>query len=101
MKIVIPISIGELLDKISILQIKSQFTDNSYVIKERDVPFQPDSMRISGFQSHMASRLNEPRIQFTSEEIENAYQEIIQKIEGDNKLAKISKTTVMEKVSYN
>jgi len=36
MKIVIPISIGELLDKISILQIKSQFTDNPYVIEERD-----------------------------------------------------------------
>ena len=36
MKIKIPISVGELLDKISILQIKSQFTDNPYVIKERD-----------------------------------------------------------------
>lgn len=30
----IPISIGELLDKISILSIKSQYTDNSYVHKE-------------------------------------------------------------------
>jgi methanogenic corrinoid protein MtbC1 len=57
--------------------------DNFHII-ERDVPFQPDSMRISGFQSHMASRLNESRIQFTSEEIENAHQEIIQKIEGEN-----------------
>jgi ADP-heptose:LPS heptosyltransferase len=57
--------------------------DNFHII-ERDVPFQPDSMRISGFQSHMASRLNEPRIEFTQEEIENVYQEIIQKIEGDN-----------------
>lgn len=35
MKIIIPISVGELLDKISILQIKSQFTDNPYVIKEK------------------------------------------------------------------
>ena len=34
MKITIPISIGELLDKISILQIKSQYTDNIYVTKE-------------------------------------------------------------------
>lgn len=34
MKITIPISVGELLDKISILQIKSQYTDNSYVSKE-------------------------------------------------------------------
>lgn len=34
MKITIPISIGELLDKISILHIKSQYTDNVYVNKE-------------------------------------------------------------------
>jgi hypothetical protein len=34
MKIVIPISIGELLDKISILEIKSLFTDSEYVKKE-------------------------------------------------------------------
>jgi hypothetical protein len=33
----------------------------------------------------MSSRLNEERIQFTSEEIETAYQEIISKIEGENK----------------
>ena len=36
MKITIPTSVGELLDKISILQIKSQFADNQYVIKERE-----------------------------------------------------------------
>ena len=34
MKIIIPISVGELLDKISILQIKSQYTDNVYVTRE-------------------------------------------------------------------
>lgn len=34
MKILIPISVGELLDKISILEIKSMFTDNEYVLKE-------------------------------------------------------------------
>jgi hypothetical protein len=34
MKITIPISVGELLDKISILQIKSQYTDNEYVQRE-------------------------------------------------------------------
>ena len=34
MKITIPVSVGELLDKISILSIKSQYTDNSYVSKE-------------------------------------------------------------------
>lgn len=34
MKITIPISVGELLDKISILQIKFQYTDNEYVQRE-------------------------------------------------------------------
>ena len=30
----IPVSVGELLDKITILEIKSKYTDNEYVIKE-------------------------------------------------------------------
>lgn len=34
MKIIIPVSIGELLDKISILEIKAFLTDNEYVTKE-------------------------------------------------------------------
>lgn len=34
MKIQVPVSVGELLDKISILQIKSLFTDSEYVKKE-------------------------------------------------------------------
>jgi ADP-heptose:LPS heptosyltransferase len=60
-------------------------TYKDFHIIERDILFCPDSMRVSGFHSHMVSRLNEKRIQFTSEEIENAYQEIISRIEGDNK----------------
>ena len=31
MKVSIPISVGELLDKISILEIKSMFTDNEFI----------------------------------------------------------------------
>jgi len=34
MKITIPVSVGELLDKITILEIKSQYTTNEYVSKE-------------------------------------------------------------------
>jgi len=34
MKITIPVSVGELLDKITILEIKSRFTYNEYVHKE-------------------------------------------------------------------
>jgi ADP-heptose:LPS heptosyltransferase len=58
--------------------------DNFHII-ERDVPFYPDAMRISGFQSHMSSRLNEPRIEFTQEEIETEYEKIITRIEGKSK----------------
>lgn len=34
MRIVIPVSVGELLDKISILEIKSKNSNNKYVLKE-------------------------------------------------------------------
>ena len=34
MNIIIPVSVGELLDKITILEIKSMFTDDEYVTKE-------------------------------------------------------------------
>jgi predicted nucleic acid-binding Zn-ribbon protein len=34
MNITIPVSVGELLDKITILQIKAKYTDNEYVQKE-------------------------------------------------------------------
>ena len=66
-------------------------TYDGFHIIERDVEFYPDAMRISGFQAHMSSRLNEPRIQFTLEEIKTAYQDIIKNIEGDNKPEVIEK----------
>jgi predicted nucleic acid-binding Zn-ribbon protein len=34
MKVSIPVSVGELLDKISILEIKSMFSDSEYIQKE-------------------------------------------------------------------
>jgi predicted nucleic acid-binding Zn-ribbon protein len=34
MKITIPVSVGELLDKITILEIKSMFTDDEYITRE-------------------------------------------------------------------
>ena len=60
-------------------------TYDGFHIIERDVEFYPDSMRISGFQAHMSSRLNETRIDFTQKEIETAYQDIIKNIEGEKK----------------
>jgi len=58
--------------------------DNFHII-ERDEKFYPDSMRISGLQSHLSSRLNEPRIEFTQDEIQKAYEEIKFNIEGEDK----------------
>ncbi len=74
-------------------------TYDGFHIIERDVEFYPDAMRISAFQSHMASRLNEPRIEFTQKEIESAYQEIIEKIEGKKNVEE-PKSSVVKVVSY-
>lgn len=79
---------------------KVNVTYDGFHIIERDVPFYPDSMRISGFQAHLSSRLNEPRIEFTQDEIESAYQDIIKNIEGDKKPS-IIKPVVVKGVSYN
>ena len=57
-------------------------------------------MRISGFQAHMSSRLNEPRIDFTQEEIETAYHDIIKNIEGNMKV-EVSKPKEIKGVFYN
>lgn len=75
-------------------------TYDGFHIIERDVPFYPDAMRISGFQSHMSSRLNEPRMEFTSEEIETAYSEIIKNIEGEEKKETIQTAKEIKGVSY-
>jgi len=75
-------------------------TYDGFHIIERNVEFYPDAMRISGFQSHMSSRLNEPRIEFTQQETETAYQEIIEKIEGKKKV-EVSKSKEIKVVSYN
>jgi len=74
-------------------------TYDGFHIIERDVPFYPDAMRISGFQSHMSSRLNEPRLEFTQEEIETAYSEIVKNIEGEGK-KEIKQLKEIKGVSY-
>ena len=75
---------------------KTNTSYDDFHIIERDVPFYPDSMRISGFQSHMSSRLNEPRIHFTQEEIEKAYHKILENIEG--KAQSLSPRKIIEKI---
>jgi hypothetical protein len=75
-------------------------TYEDFHIIERNVHFYPDSMRISGFQSHMTSRLNEERTKFTQEEIEKAYFEIIENIEGEKK-PESSKSKQIKGVSYS
>jgi len=51
----VPVSIGELIDKITILQIKSKHTDNEYIIKELN-----DLIKIAeDLQVYKQSYLNE------------------------------------------
>lgn len=80
---------------------KINVTYEDFHIIERDVPFYSDAMRISGFQSHMASRLNEPRIEFSQEEIEIAYREIIKNIEENQEPKAIQKLKEIKGVSYS
>jgi hypothetical protein len=75
-------------------------TYDGFHIIERGVEFYPDSMRISGFQAHMSSRLNEPRIEFTQEEIETSYLEIIGRIECNNKV-EVSKSKEVSGIQYS
>lgn len=79
---------------------RKNVTYEDFHIIERDVPFYPDAMRISGFQSHMSSRLNEPRLEFTEEEIEIAYSEIVENIEGKKKTKVVEKPKEIKGFSY-
>ena len=59
---------------------RNNITYDDFHIIERDIPFYSSAMRLSNLQSNLSSRLNEPRIEFTSDEIEDAYQDIIKNI---------------------
>lgn len=61
---------------------KNNTSYKNFHIIERDYPFYHDAIRISSFHAHMASRLNEPRVLFTEEEIKIAYEKIIKNIEN-------------------
>ncbi|MAG49809.1 hypothetical protein CMO86_09240 [Candidatus Woesearchaeota archaeon] len=78
---------------------KVNVTYDDFHIIEKNLPFYSGSMRISGFHSHMSSRLNEPRIDFTQEEIEKAYVEIIENIEGSSEIP-VEEKKKIEGVSY-
>ena len=52
--------------------------DDFHII-ERDVPYYSAPMRICSYDSTLASRLNEERVNFTDEEIMKAYEEIMER----------------------
>ena len=64
------------------------YSDDFHII-ERDVPYYFAPMRICGMDSALATRLNEERIRFTEEEIENAYEEIVNRIERKSEKQKV------------
>lgn len=53
MNITIPVSAGELLDKITILEIKSKFSDDEYILKELNI------LTITMFNTTMTSYIKE------------------------------------------
>ena len=69
------------------------YPDDFHII-ERDCDFYPAPMRICSNDSNLATILNEERIHFTEEEMENAYDTIIKNIEG-----KVEETIVPKKVN--
>ena len=72
------------------------YPDEFHII-ERDAPYYPSPMRICSFDSTLATRLNEERINFTDEEINTAYQEIVKRIENKKEEPKF--TQKIEEVS--
>lgn len=61
-------------------KINTSYPDSFHII-ERDVPFYSDAMRVSSMHSYLSSALNEPRIDFTDQEIKNAYTNLVNNIE--------------------
>jgi hypothetical protein len=53
-------------------------------------------MRICGYDSALATRLNEERVNYTDEEIESTYEEIVNKIE--RKMKKQQVEVVVSKI---
>lgn len=54
---------------------------NYFNIIERDVPKKYSPIRISGLESHLADRINESTVEFTDEEINGIYANIVKDIE--------------------
>ena len=68
------------------------YPDDFHII-ERDCEFYPAPMRICSNDSNLATILNEERIHFTEEEMKNAYDTIIENIEG-----KVEETILPKKI---
>jgi hypothetical protein len=54
---------------------------NFFNIVERDVQKKYSPIRISGLESHLADRVNEVTVEFTDEEINTMYADIVKDIE--------------------
>ena len=54
---------------------------NFFNIVERDVQKKYSPIRISGLESHLADRVNEATVEFTDEEVNAMYADIVKDIE--------------------
>ena len=57
------------------------YPDDFHII-ERDVPYHSAPMRICAYDSALATRLNEERINYTDEEVDKIYKELVKRIEN-------------------
>lgn len=89
MKITIPISIGELIDKITILQIKSLFTDDSYVHKELE---DLNKIKFTITQPILEYELELRKVNEKLWKIENDIRKKEQKQEFDEEFIKLSRS---------
>lgn len=80
---------------------KNTMTYADFHIIERDCKYYPSPMRLCSFDSNLATRLNEERIMFTEEEMNNAYKEIISRIENNKKEKPIITKPTKKGLSYD
>lgn len=75
---------------------------NDFHIIERNVPYYSSTMRICNYDSSLATRLNEERIQYTDDEVEEIYNEIVKRIENkkEKNLVKSKISEVSKKLNY-
>lgn len=89
MKVTIPISVGELIDKITILEIKSLFTDDEYVYKELE---ELNQIKSTLTQYTLEYEVELKKVNETLWKIENKIRDKEKKQEFDNEFIELARS---------